>query len=106
MSYDDPDATVVLLVGDTVLASWPLVLAARPGLGVVDELARLQLAALRTGCSIRLFDPSLELTELLDLVGLGRVLGGAGLVVEMGRQAEGAEQAGVEKHGQLDDPIA
>jgi hypothetical protein len=51
-----------------------------PQLSVVDALARLQLAARRAGCTIRLRDPSAELLELLDLVGL------AGLV---GRPAEG-----------------
>jgi hypothetical protein len=104
---DDADgATVVLVVGDTVVASWPLVTAGRPDLGVVEDLARLQLAALRGGCSIRLCHPSLDLIELLELVGLRGVLGGVGLVGEMGGQAEGLEQAGVEEHGQLDDPIA
>ncbi len=103
--YGEPDATVVLVDGDTVVATWPLVLASHPDLAVVDHLARLQLAALRAGCSIRLCDPSLELTELLELVGLHGVLGGAGLVVEMGGQAEDREQPGVEEHGQLDDPI-
>jgi hypothetical protein len=102
----DADATVVLVVGDTVVASWPLARAARPDLGLVDELARLQLAASRAGCSIQLCNPPLELIELLELVGLRGVLGGAGLVVEMGGQAEDPEQAGVEEHGQLDDPIA
>jgi hypothetical protein len=104
--YGDPDATVVLVDGDKVVATWPLVLATHPDLAVVDELARLQLAAVRAGCSIRLCDPSIELTELLELVGLRGVLGAAGLVVEMGGQAEGPEQVGVEEHGQLDDPIA
>ena len=95
----------MLVVGDTVVASWPLVLAARPDLGVVEQLARLQLAAVRAGCSIRLDNPGLELIELLELVGLRGVLVGPGLVVEMGGEAEGREQTGVEEDGQLDDPI-
>ncbi|MDF3142589.1 MULTISPECIES: STAS domain-containing protein [unclassified Streptomyces] len=41
-----------------------------PGLGVVDLLARLQLAARRAGGRIRLRDPDPALLPLLDLVGL------------------------------------
>lgn len=41
-----------------------------PGLGVVDLLARLQLAARRAGGRIRLRDADPALLGLLDLVGL------------------------------------
>lgn len=41
-----------------------------PGLGTVDLLARLQLAARRAGGRIRLREPDLGLHALLDLVGL------------------------------------
>jgi ABC-type transporter Mla MlaB component len=41
-----------------------------PGLGAVDLLARLALAARRTGGRIRLRDPDPALPALLDLVGL------------------------------------
>ncbi|WP_328430444.1 STAS domain-containing protein [Streptomyces sp. NBC_00443] len=41
-----------------------------PGLGTVDLLARLQLAARRAGGRIRLRDPDPALHALLDLVGL------------------------------------
>ncbi|MGN9759477.1 STAS domain-containing protein [Streptomyces sp. SD31] len=41
-----------------------------PGLGAVDLLARLQLAARRAGGRIRLRDPDPALHALLDLVGL------------------------------------
>ncbi|MFF4061682.1 STAS domain-containing protein [Streptomyces sp. NPDC001668] len=41
-----------------------------PGLGTVDLLARLQLAARRAGGWIRLRDPDPALQALLDLVGL------------------------------------
>ena len=40
----------------------------------VDALARLQLAALRHGCQIRLRNASAELLELVDFMGLGDVL--------------------------------
>jgi hypothetical protein len=43
-------------------------------LGLVDDLARLQLAALRLGWSIRLRTVSPELAELLDLAGLEATL--------------------------------
>jgi predicted dithiol-disulfide oxidoreductase (DUF899 family) len=65
---------VVLVRGDVELASWPLTSRDRPGLAVVDELARLQLTARRCGCSIRLRDACVELLELLDLLGLGEVV--------------------------------
>lgn len=41
-----------------------------PGLGAVDLLARLELAARRAGGRIRLRDPDPALHALLDLVGL------------------------------------
>lgn len=41
-----------------------------PGLGAVDLLARLALAARRAGGRIRLRDPAPSLRALLDLVGL------------------------------------
>ncbi|MEU6145527.1 STAS domain-containing protein [Streptomyces sp. NPDC047081] len=41
-----------------------------PGLGAVDLLARLQLAARRAGGGIRLRDPAPSLLALVDLVGL------------------------------------
>jgi len=41
-----------------------------PGLGTVDLLARLQVAARRAGGRIRLRDPDPALHALLDLVGL------------------------------------
>jgi ABC-type transporter Mla MlaB component len=41
-----------------------------PGLGAVDLLARLQLAAKRAGGRIRLRDPGPALHALLDLAGL------------------------------------
>ena len=43
-------------------------------LAVVDCLARLQLAARRAGCAVRLCDADPELLELLDLAGLTEVL--------------------------------
>ena len=60
--------------GETVVASWPLPGRCRADLGVVDELARLQLTVRRAGCHIRLrcIDP--RLSDLLILCGLADVL--------------------------------
>jgi hypothetical protein len=89
----------VVLVRDGVeVASWPLARDVRPDLSLIDELARLQLAAQRCGCSIRLRDACGQLWELLDLAGLAEVVMSAGgLVVEVGRETEGGEEAGVEE---------
>jgi hypothetical protein len=46
-----------------------------PDLALVEALARLQLAARRDGCSIRLRDPCAELAALLELAGLARCFG-------------------------------
>ncbi|WP_202425892.1 STAS domain-containing protein [Streptomyces sp. HUCO-GS316] len=67
-----------------------------PGLGVVDLLARLQLAARRAGGRIRLRDPDPALHALLDLVGLR---------FELERQAEQREPAlGVEEEVEPGEP--
>ena len=50
----------------------------RVDLGLVDALARIQVAARRRGCAIRLREPDPELCELLDLVGLADLLAGDG----------------------------
>ena len=88
---------MVLARGATELASWPLPGCGRRDLSVVDELARLQLAARRLGCSIRVRDACAELLELLEL---------AGLRVEVGGEPEGSEQAGVDEVVVPDDPVA
>jgi hypothetical protein len=98
-------ATVVLLRRGVEVACWPLPGSDRPDLALVDELARLQLAARRAGYSIRLRDAPAALSGLLDLLGLAGVLA-AGLRLEVGREAEGGEQVGVEEAVQPDDPVA
>jgi len=68
--------------------------------GVVEALARLALAARRTGLELALVGVGSELRELIELAGLGQVLLGGEAV----RQAEQREQAGgVEEEGELDD---
>jgi hypothetical protein len=101
------DATVVLIRGGVEVASWSLPGRGHPDLEVVDELARLQLAARRLGHRIELRDACAELTELLDLVGFGEVVSrGAGLPREVGGQAEGGEEGGVEEVVVPHDPVA
>ncbi len=73
-----------------------------PGLGTIDALARLQLAARRIGLELRLCGASAELRELAGLCGLEDALG-----LEPGGQPEERKQRlGVEEEAQLDDPIA
>jgi ABC-type transporter Mla MlaB component len=43
---------------------------AAPDLGTIHALCVLQLAAHRSGCTIRLYEPSSALRELIVLVGL------------------------------------
>ena len=45
-----------------------------PDAVTIDALARLQLAARRTGCSVRLLRASDELLELVAFMGLSEVL--------------------------------
>ena len=105
---------VVLVRGGIEVASWPLKAGPRPDLGVVDDLAWLQLTVRRLGCSIRLRHACLELLGLLELVGLADVLSGgglglrtgAGLGLETDREAEDGEQVGVEEMVEPDDPVA
>lgn len=66
------EAWIVLTRDGAEIASWPVPGAAR--LGVVDELARLQLAVRRAGCLVALRDPGADLRALLDLAGLGGVI--------------------------------
>jgi hypothetical protein len=103
----DAQPRVVLLCGETEIASWPLDVTVAPDLSLVDALARMQLAARRIGCAIRLQDGCRELAALLDLVGLSDVLPRlGGRPLEAGREAEGGEQGGVEEVVVPDDPVA
>ena len=71
-------------------------------LGTVDALARLRLAARRSGLELRLGHVPDELRELITFVGLAEALG-----LEPRRQAEEREQRlGVEEERELDDPAA
>ena len=70
-------------------------------LATVEALARLRLAARRTGLDLRLHVFSRELRELIELTGLSEALG-----VEPGREPEEREQRlGVEEEGELGDAV-
>ena len=70
-----------------------------PDLVTVDDLARLQLAARRAGCSIQLRNASEALRKLIALVGLADVL-----PLEAERESEVGEQLGVQEVVQTRDP--
>ena len=86
---------VVVLCSQHEVVRWPLELVVAPNVTLVDELARLQLAARRAGMSVRLEPMAPELWRLLDLVGLR---------TEMERQPERFEQVGVEERVEPADP--
>ena len=58
-----------------------------PTAASIDRIARLQLAARRSGCQLELTEANPYLLELIGFVGLSGVLG-----VEAGRQAEKRKQ--------------
>jgi ABC-type transporter Mla MlaB component len=77
-----------------------------PDAVTVDALSRLQLAAMRRGCAVRLKNASEPLIELVELMGLTDVLPErtGGLLGELERKPEAWEQrGGVEEEGELDD---
>ena len=98
---------MVLLLRDTVVASWPVDGVA--DVRLVDDLARLQLAARRLGYSVQLRRAGPHLMELLELTGLAAVLPAevqrCGSAVQMSGQPEGGEQVGVEEIVMTDDPV-
>jgi ABC-type transporter Mla MlaB component len=82
------------------------VAGADPDAVTVDAVARLQLAAMRRGCAVRLRSASEPLLELVELMGLTHVLSERTgcLLDELEREPEAWEQrGGVEEEGELDD---
>jgi anti-anti-sigma regulatory factor len=67
---------VLLLIAGGSMLVCDLARLPRAHLGVVDALARLQLAARRGGCRLVLRGVSAELADLLVFCGLDGVLGG------------------------------
>lgn len=70
----------------------------RPGVDLVDRMARLQLAAARLGIDLGYVDPCPTLRGVIELSGLDEVLLSA-RSVEPGRQAEGGEVLGTDEVG-------
>lgn len=91
-------ATVVIVHGDTEVASWPLAGSEHPDLSLVDDLAWLALVVRRAGYTVRVRDAGPELAGLLDLVGLT-------LCVEVRGEPEVLEQGCVEEVVVADDPV-
>ena len=60
-----------------------------PGVGVIEQLARMQLCARQHGHEVCFTDASEELVALIELVGLGEVLR-----VEVRRKTEQREEPG------------
>jgi hypothetical protein len=104
VSREDTDALVVVVRDDIELARLPLPGSAYPDLAVVETVALLQLAMRRFGCSVGVRDASIELVELLDLVGLKDVVAVA--LRQVGGETEGGEQARVDEVVVPDDPVA
>jgi hypothetical protein len=75
-------------------------------LALVDALARLNLAVRRSGGASRVIDPHPELCALVDLAGLGEVLGPLVLGRQLRREPEGSEPVGVEEVVDRADPPA
>jgi hypothetical protein len=72
----------------------------RPAAATVDQIARLKLAAKRSGCELELRNADPDLVELICFVGLDGVLG-----VELeGQPEQGKQLFCVEEESQLDDP--
>jgi hypothetical protein len=94
------DAYVLLTRDGEEVARWPILFRCRPDLSLVDELARLQLAAGRVGCRITVAhgDDADDLLALLELVGLADVLR------QVRGEPEDLEQVGVEEVVVPDDP--
>jgi ABC-type transporter Mla MlaB component len=74
----------------------------RADLGIVEALARVRLMARRLGCAVQLRRASMDLVDLLALIGLRREL-----PLEVERQAEQRKEAGrVEEERDPGDPAA
>ena len=95
MPAGEPSPTVVIFDGGVQVATGRL--DGLGGLEVVDRLARLCLAAGRLGCSVVVRDPSAELCELLELVGLAGVIEVSGSALQAGGEPEGGEELGVQE---------
>ena len=69
-------------------------------LGTVESLARLRLAARRSGLELRLTRVPADLEELITFLGLAEALG----LDPRGQAEEREQRLGVEEERELDDP--
>lgn len=89
------------------MARWLLPPHALADIALIDELARVQLAAKRMGFEIHVRTADERLRELLDLAGLADVIASTGETsVEVRGQPEGGEEVGIEEETQRRDPVA
>ena len=100
------DRVCAVLAESTAVVADCDVAGVDPDAVTVDALARLQVAAMRRGCAVRLQNASEPLLELVELMGLTHVLSErtGWLLGELERKPEAWEQrGGVEEEGELDD---
>jgi hypothetical protein len=71
-------------------------------LGTVESLARLRLAARRSGLELQLTRVPADLEELITFLGLAEALG----LDPRGQAEEREQRLGVEEERELDDPAA
>ena len=108
-SEGPPVGTVVVSRGDgVVVASWCLPPGRPVDLALVGHLCRLQLLAHRWGWSVVLHDLSVDLRDVLDLVGVADVVGAMAATVDGSGHVVGEpevpEQLGVQEVVEPDDP--
>ena len=100
------DRVCAVLAESTAVVADCDVAGVDPDAVTVDALARLQVAAMRRGCAVRLQNASEPLLELVELMGLTHVLSErtGWLLGELERKPEAwEERGGVEEERQLDD---
>ena len=95
-SEDDRRAVVMIVDGAEVVV-WEPPVGVRPDLAVIDHLARLQLQAMRRGCTLRMRNPCVDMLALVRLVGLAEMFGIADASVEVQGNAERLEQLRVQE---------
>jgi hypothetical protein len=93
---------VVFVRGDAEVACCPLPAGQNNDLRVVEKLARLQLAARRLGCSLRLRGAPSQLRELIDLAGLSDILTAEPVSSDPGGPAGGPDDDGRPPEGPAD----
>jgi hypothetical protein len=80
--------------------------ALAPDVGSIDAIARFALLARRQGVELRLRKVPSDLQELLELCGLGEVVGELSGVEVPGQPEQREERVGLEEERHLGDPPA